>query len=419
MIMLTTFFPLIFYRLPPFIGSHHFYAIIFVFSTLFLYPEVFTNKIVLLDIGYGVFLLVMLQFWTYLDPWAIRQMWNDYYGISIGLLIITYFQETRDFKGLAVIAKYTLIFIVITALLTIITSFIMNSTSRAKLFGDSPEAIETQMLFAKYGSGSYASCIVFMSIISLLVYYLKNSRLFIINSKWLILVCLILLLGGVLRLQLFTNLIFAILVLLLSIVDLNNRKVLIITLLCILTIFIIIPRSLYISALNGLSSLFSGILDGVSFKFKEFAIYFENGPDLLNETNNAVANRSARFPILYEGFIKYPIFGCSVSHISKQIYEQQTGHLYWMFKLSMMGIVNLIFYLSIFYLFIKQQRKFMNKEYFYYFLISVLSVLLYGILKVTGGREAWYFLFVVAPALYWLPLTNSKYLHYINRIRCS
>jgi len=359
-------------------------------------------------IGYALFVVLMMQFWTCLDPWAIRQIWLDNYYIFVAMLMITYFYESKDFVGLAQISKWTLIFIIITAFFTIVTSYVMGSTARAMIFGNSAEAEETQKFFAKYGSGSYGYCIVFMSIISIVVYYYKNIILFTLKNRFAVIVVITLLLIAVLRLQLFTNVVFAFIVLLFSILNISGMRKFSYIIIPFIIVIAVIPQSFYISLLYDLSALFSGVLDEVSFKFKGLADYIQLGPQISDETGNYVARRAARFPLLLDGFLKFPIFGCAVSPISKTLYAAETGHLYWMFKLSMLGIVNFLFYLSIFVCFIKEQKRYLSREYFYYFSIAALSVLLYGVFKVTGGREAWYFIFVIAPGLYYLPLSVSS-----------
>ncbi len=412
MIMLTTYLPLVYYKLPPVVGSHFFYAFLFGLLLFYKYSYVFVNRVVLPVLLYGVFALFMTYFvWEYLDPWAINQLWIDYYAISVGVLIWSYFHESKDYKGFALIAKYAFIFIIVTAFLTIFTSLVIGGGARAITFRTDAASLEIQRIFRLYGSGHYASCIVFMSITSLVVYYMKHIHKFIYEYKWILYACMVLLLGAVLSLQLFTNLLFAFFVLLLSLVSAENRRVTFSIASIVLVVLVSLPTDYYVDLLYSLSHLFEGTLDEFSSKFRDLAIYVQFGSEDAIEGTNAIVQRSARFPLLMDGFFKYPIFGCSVSKMAVPIFNAETGHLYWMFKLSMMGVVNLIFFMYIFYSFLQEQTRHINKDYLYYFFVAVISVLLYGIPKVTGGREVWYFIFVVAPGLYYLPLLNENYMN--------
>ncbi len=411
MMMLTTYLPLVTYRLPPIIGSHHFYVGIFVLSLFAMGNKVLLNRFALLMFGYGIFSLLMQKFvWINISEWSEDLFWfSDYYSILIGTLVLFYFYESKDFKGLAIICKYSLIFIFITSIGTIAASFVMDSAERLRIFGDSAEAQEVQAVFAKYGSGGYNGSIIFMSVIAIVVYYIKNINQFFVEKKWILRLSIVLFFMAILRLQIFTNVLFAFAVLLFSLINAKSRGKLFVIASIVLVIVSVIPTTFYVDILLSLGRLFEGTLSEVSYKFTELAAYLEFGPESIEE-NNALASRAARAPILAEAFLNYPFAGFLTSPETKLIESYGVYHLYWFSVLAKFGLVNFILYIHIFYKFIMMQKKYLRSNYFYYFMIAIMAVILYGIPKVTGGREAWYFVFVIAPGCYYLPLLNNNFI---------
>ena len=106
----------------------------------------------------------------------------EYYQILIGISIITYFNISKDYKGLALITKYTLLFIVITAFMTIFTSFIDPMYAR-NMFVKTLEGEESRILINKYGAGTYGTVIAFMGLMPVLIYYFKKNKYFFTENQ--------------------------------------------------------------------------------------------------------------------------------------------------------------------------------------------------------------------------------------------
>ena len=107
---------------------------------------------------------------------------------------------------------------------------------------------------------------------------------------------------------------------------------------------------------------------------------------------------SSVIPLLWKSFISNPIFGGKYTNI----------HLYWMNKLAVYGLLGTIPFLIFIYNSIKNNLKYYDKEFTFYYLLSIFSIIALGFMKALVGIELWYVFFIVLPGFYYLPLLNSK-----------
>ena len=404
-LMLTAFLPVVFNRLPAYIGSHHLWAIVWGISLLFLKPKVFVQKLMLLVSIYALFLWFMFEFtWENMDKWNAIFLWDELYAIAVGCSVITYFHVSKDYKGLAKLIKYTFLFFIITAVLTLIASIIDPMFFRI-MFQISTEGIKANYLSNKLGAAGYGYILGYTALLPLLIYLFKNNYL-IEGRKTILLFIIILFLFVIVRVQLFTNIMFSIAFLWLALVSVENRTRTLVILSMFFIVLAFIPNSVYVNILNYLSDSFSN-LNELSFKLKEFSVYVETGGEVSEQ--NAVAGRADRYPMLFEVFPKKPIFGCYFfSDITGNGYKVEAAHLYWMNKLTVSGLSGFLLFFLIIIFFLKNEIKNINKGYRYYFILSCLVVLLYGLFKNIIGRETWYVFFVIIPGICYLPLLNKN-----------
>jgi len=396
--------------MPPLIGSHHAWALVWGLSLLLFMPKIFLNKFMILVMSYGIYLYLMTNiFASSMDPWNVAALWREYYQLAMGVSIITYFEISQDYSGLAKLIKYTLFFILITAVMTLISSIIdplyarnLGAASIANKY-ELKDILELQ----KFGGGSYGTAIAFMSILPVLIYFYKHPHQSPIRKFWII-VIISLTFIALFRMQIFANIMFAIFISMLSIVGAKNRKrIFLIIGFAILFIFII-PTSIYSEFFYYLSKLFSESID-ISFKFQELGRFIEYGGNYMNQ-NNVIAGRAGRYPLLFLTFIKSPIFGCYFMTNGNEFgYNGIGAHLFWMNKITTMGITGFFFYIYILYAFIKKQtKKMMNEDFKFYIILSMMTIIFYGLLKVIGGRESWYTFFILLPGMYYLPLLKKE-----------
>ncbi|MEZ5146692.1 MAG: hypothetical protein R2759_06320 [Bacteroidales bacterium] len=146
-------------------------------------------------------------------------------------------------------------------------------------------------------------------------------------------------------------------------------------------LFFVIPKSLYADLLLSLSSNFDPNSE-TYYKLTDMSKFFESRGDFYG---SGTGGRVARYPLLYEALSDQPILGYFSGDHTKDIDEG--GHLYWMNRLAIFGIVGFIFYFIFHLNFVKSMLKYFNEEYTFYYLVSVFAFFGLGLMKALAGRE--------------------------------
>lgn len=404
-LMITTYLPVVYFRFPSYIGSHHFWVVIWGVSLLIFKPKVLIDKMMITTYIYGLFIWLMLNYvWINMNEWNATMLPNEYYQILIGISIITYFNVSKDYKGLALITKYALIFIIITAFMTIITSFIDPMYARY-MFVKTSEGEASRILINKFGAGTYGTVLAFMGLIPILIYYFKNNKHFLIKKKVTVFAIILLISFAIIRMQIFTNILVGLVFSIFAFLSVEKRLFpkLIIGLTFI--VFTIIPNYVYINLLYDLSNVFYKMQE-VSFKFKEVALYIQTAGAI---DENAVTGRVERLPILINAFLESPVLGnfYNTNYLGYG-YHKECYHLYWMNKLTITGLIGFTLFLLIILKFINNERKIIKGEFRSYFMLGLISIIVYGLFKSVAGRECWYMFFVIIPGMYYLPLSYKN-----------
>ena len=407
--MASAFLPLVFNNLPPVIRSHHLYTTIWGLSLLFFYPKIFLSKIMQYLVFYGLFFFLATNLiWYNIDKMNYYLIFYEFYYITVGVTVITYFIQVKDYLNLAKLVKWSLIFLLITAIMSIVSSFIDPMYARNILNQASITLIsefDNVMKFRKLGGGTYSTAIAFMSLFPILIYSYKNKGSSFFSVTQIIFFSIIFFMA-LLGIQLFANIMISILIIFISILGIKKINRSLITLILIFSIAFIIPTNIYISTLNTLSNAFSTKSD-INFKLNDLAMFLETGAEI--ETNSTSAGlKAGRYPMLFESFRKSPFLGCYfLSDEYANGYNEAGRHLYWMNKLTTTGILGMILFLFIPFYHLKKLLKNINSEFKFFFLIASFSVLGYGFFKAIDGREAWYTFFIIIPGFYYLPLLKK------------
>lgn len=410
MLMASTFLPLVFNNLPRIIRSHHLWTIIWIFSLLVYNPQIFLNKTMAYSLGYGFLLfLSMKTFWIGMDVWNKTRLYFEFYEIFIGISVFTYFIQSKDFIGLAKITKWALIFLFITAIMSIISSTIDPLYAR-NLTGLSSVSLDSErekiLSYKRYGGGGYGTAAAFMCLFPGLIYYYKNNNLSPISKKN-ILIFSIIVFVALLGMQIFGNILIAVVFSVIALIGMKKIRISVFVILIIFSAAMIIPRGVYVNGLESISKYFERYSE-LNYKFNDFADFIETGADI-NDHSTSAGSRAERYPILIETFVKNPILGCYFfSDESINGYNSAGAHLYWMNKLTITGIIGFVIFLFIPYIFIKTNLRHFHTNYKFYYILSSLAVLSYGLIKVIGGRDTWYAFFIILPGLYFLPLLKNS-----------
>lgn len=411
--MATTFFPLLSYYLPPYIGSHHFWAIIWVGSLLVFYPQILLNREIKYLLTYGFFIFIAtITIWIGAN-YSYRGLFLELYELAIGLSIFSYFIQKKDYEGLAKLTKWSMIFICITAIMTIITSSI-NPMYARDLIGVSAitnkSEIESILSFQRYGGGNYSTAIAFMGLFPLFIYYYKNNKVSIISRKQIVILSIIFFMA-LLGMQIFANILVALTFSILALLSMKRRNQNILLVVLIFFSILIIPQKVFTNSLISLSGYFKE-KTVINMKLKDLALFVQVGSESKideKSEDTGAAGRFERYPQLFEIFVKSPLLG------SNFLENKSTGqgfHLFWMNKLTTHGLIGFLFFLLIPYRFIKNNLRHYDSNFKYYYILASLSILCYGLFKNIAGRDPWYAFFVIIPGLYYLPLLKKSSKNY-------
>jgi hypothetical protein len=406
MLMITTYLPVLTNQLPPVISSHHFWAGIWGVSLLAFYPRILSHKLMITFVLYALFiLLASAALWPYMDGWNRTGILKELYMFSVGISIYLYFVITRELRDFANIAKWSLVFIFITAIMTIYVAGIDPMYARNVYDRQSETEVLAHRALTRFGPGDYATAMVFMSVFPILVFYYRNKVSKFLNKRNILIFGSVMIFALV-SMQIFGNILILMVGLLISIAGVSRIKYSVMILGILIVIATILPKSFYVDSFIYLSEVLED-QEELSFKFADMAYFMETGGSL--EEGGATAARVERFPMLFNSFIQSPVFGCYFLVDQFEYgYREEGGHLYWMNKLTVTGLVGFIFFISVIYLYIKRSTKLIHKDMRFYFLVSLFLIIAYGFIKNVGGRQTWYMFFVIYPGLCYLPMLHRK-----------
>jgi hypothetical protein len=401
MVIITTFLPLFTAHSRFNIGVNKYWAFIWFISALCFAPRTYANK----NFIYTFLFLIILVFflfntrWGNVDAWNKRESRLEILSFLVPISLYTYFRSSKDFYGLAILVKWALFFIAITAILTIYSAsvdplYVRNLTGGVYTVD---EAAKIQ----NFGGGAYGFAGALIFLFPMIIYYYRNSSK-IPFSKPQILIFGILCLIAVIRMQIFANILISFLAIILSLGGSKRIRKSLLYVGLFLTLTVILPKQLYIDFLDKVSLYFNPESD-VFYKLTDMGRYLGSGNSGIE---TSAADRISRYPMLWEGFKGNPLLGFFNSGSSMDI--SLGGHLYWMNKLAVYGLVIFIPFVLIFYFHIKLVLKNIDTEFAFYFLISVLAGLGLGLMKSLFGHEYWYMFFFIIPSMYYLPLLKKK-----------
>jgi len=391
MMLFSTFFYLLFINLPPIIGSHHLWTIIWFLSIIFLYPKIFKNKLFIFLLIYGFFIILILlnTLWANIDPWNKKQIINEFYVFSVAISVLTYFRLEQDYEGFALIIKWTLLFIFFSAVMSIITAYIyplyardltgidaFNESERVKILG-----------YTKYGGGNYSFASALVCLFPMLIYLYKNNDNSIFK-KYQILLMGIIFFYALIKMQIVANILVAFIIIILSLLGRKNLKKSIGIYIILLILIVVIPSHIYAELFYNVANIFDTNSE-IYFKLNEMGTFFITGGTV---ENNAISGRYARYPLLMQSFLSNPLWGG----------KEWNGHLFWMNKLAVYGLLGTLPFIYIIYYYVKKNIKYFDDEFSFYFLLSIFSIIGLGLMKALVGRELWYTFFIILPGFYYL-----------------
>jgi len=256
--------------------------------------------------------------------------------------------------------------------------------------------------FKELGGGGYGFATALVALFPVIVYYYRNNHL-IKYSKLFILSFGILCFFTLLRMQIFANILFSVVFTVISLLGSKRirRSVILISLLVV--IGLIVPVSWYSKILVSVSDYFDPNSE-VYYKLNDMSTFLITG----DMEKTGAGYRAARYPELLNAFVHSPILGTSYSH--NNLYIGAGAHLFWMNRLTIWGLFGLLIYLQIHIFNLRFNiRKFSNnKEALFFYMLSMGTIIVLGLMKNLSGRETWFIYFLIIPGLFYLPLLNKN-----------
>jgi hypothetical protein len=402
MIIITTYLPIFSTYASIYVGKNlgvnTAWANLWFISLLLFSTRTFADKFFLFVVFFWIILVYLLwnTLWVNLNEWNRTMDKNSIFCILLSISLYTYYRVSREYDGLALLLKWTLLFIALTAIMSIYSATIDPMYVRTSYLFTKEE----YLAISKLGGGGYGFSGALVCLFPMIVYYYRNS-LKIPFPKPLILFFGILCFIAVIRMQIFANIILSVFAIIFSLFGSGRIRKSLIYAGIFLGLIILIPKNVYSDLFISTSRFFDTSLD-VNYKLNDMGTFFQS---MEVSDESSAGGRLERYPLLWEGFKANPITGFYNSDITLDI--SAGGHLFWMNKLTTYGILGFIPFILIFYFHIKRCIKQFDPEFTFYFLLSMFSGIGLGLMKTLAGMDFWIMFFFIIPGMYYLPLLKK------------
>jgi hypothetical protein len=369
---------------------------VFLITLAIFYIDFWKSKLIIFNLFfYAIFVFVLPKIlWTEMSSWyRIRHLIEP---LIVIIASSVFFYLSRNIQKLDWfrLSKLGIIFIAITSLSTLIAIQINPMAVRASYSGLQFE-IEGFQLLKRIGIATYGFMMALVMLIPMLIYLLRHGKK---NKKW-ILFLLILTYITVIRASILANLLLAIVITLFASLGSTKSKRSIFSMFFVIFIILLIPENYWSDILIYVSEFFeSGSL--LNRKLVDFSIYI-SGDHIYSSTTGA-GLRVNRYSMLWEAFTAKPLTGDASYNSSFNIEMLEGGHLYWMSRLALWGVLGFIFYVIFLFINFRFIWKRIPNESKYYFLLSIIAFCALGFMKSLNYSEPMLVLFVIIPGLlYW------------------
>ncbi len=409
--ILSTLFYTLANNLPKGVGSFRFlWGPLSLVTIIIQNPSLFKKRPLYNLIFYGLISVGILQYtlWQYMSDLHRFRILEEFFNLSIVIAIWSYYKENNKLEYLGKISEIAFFFIILSLIITNVVLFyeplIIRNSGNA--FRSSPRQLRIAIRTGAIGYG-YAQGIVVM--IPLLIYHIKKRIRLLFGYKGLIAVLMLFIITN-LRSQVFANILIGTFITIFSIAGAKRKKIVLIYMIIVLTIAILIPTSVYIDLLRSVSTYFPEE-SNTYYKLNDFALFLD---DPTFDESTAAGTRAERYPMLLEAFSENPLLG-DASYDSK--YDiREGGHLYLMNRLAIWGLFGFAFFVSLLYkIYSNIENRIHDVERKYYYMLSILTYIMFGLMKNIGGREPWFILILIIPGLYFnVDYINEKEIHANN-----
>lgn len=367
----------------------------FLLFTFIFHTKVFTTKSVIAALAYGILYAGILQYtlWNYANDWYKTRIFEDFYAMIVFVLLFAVLHYNRYWGIWRKLAKFGILFMVITGFMTIVVTTIDPLAVRLS-YSNSEEIAH----LLKFGFGSYGYMTAIVALFPILVFFIKQPTKIWLSKKVLILL-IVFLVYVLFKAQIFANILVALGVIAFSALGARRLSKSIGYIIVGVIVLSLIPPSFYAESLRSIGNNFESGSE-LHFKFFDIANYIENPVLDEEETSTGSGSRASRYPALLKTFLAAPLLG-DASYNSPYTEEIGSGgHLYWMSRLALWGIFGFIGYLFILRQIFKPVLRIFDNEFRFYYYLSLGSTIVLGLLKNIAGREPYIMLLIIIPGLY-------------------
>lgn len=388
------------------LGSNRFlWAPVLLLYSLLFYIKVYSTKQVRYVLLYGFIYCGILQYtlWVHANEWYKSQILTDFYYLISVVVFYNLLFKQRLYKEWIKLAKISTVFLIITGIMTIIATNINPIVVRAS-YSNLKESLLGYSFLENLGFGSYGYMTAIISFLPIIVYFIKSERkIWIGKNLWIAI--LVFFYFVLIRSQIFANILVASLIIPMAFAGKESFKKSITAVVLVLSILFFVPDTVWVNLLIYFNHYFD-TNSVIYYKLNDFAIFIKN-PDLFTPSTS-IGGRGERYSLLFKAFITQPFFG-DASYKSMFTYELEAGgHLYWMSRLTLWGIFGFVGYLFILKNIFKPVLKIFDENFRFYYLLSILSIFIMGLMKNLDGREIYILLLIIIPGLYYLQFKDIK-----------
>lgn len=392
--MSVLFLPILIQNVPPplnLITGTTLLLGVFWFFLIFVYDQNLLLSKYMVTIYFFVFIMFLgsLTFWNeivYSSKISLKWIILDLFGSFLSIIMYLYFLRSKDYKGLAMTSLYGLFFIFITSITSIIG---LNNYPEAVRELTSGTAGENNMLYGKIGIAGYTFWASVVYIFPVLIYFFRRED-FKVSHKRHIILFMVVLLYALIKAQITTSFVLAILFMSYSLINRKDLKSSGILLLSVSFLSLFLLNRFIAEIFYSFSNIVSS--DLLKLRLADVGRVFEL-QDFNAESGETyfAQSRLSRISTSFQSFLENPIIGGGKSG----------GHSTWIDKLGIFGVLGTLPWILIFRQQIKLNFHIFRDSYKSYYVLSITSVLLLGILTTTANSvHSGIMIFFIIPGLY-------------------
>lgn len=384
MIMMNVFLPIVALQLNFIVTGFMFNLFLFHVFVFIKAPNFFFIK----PLRYVYIFLLIYFFLMYIGHYDITMGWiyGNLISIYLSILIFTYYIWSGDYQGLKIVILFTLVFIAITCITSSIGNYIYPYATRY-LYGVRDNFFKIKH-YESIGIARYAFFSGLPMVIPVVFFQYKTA---IKKNKIYIGLLIVLIIISSILASITAPVLLVFVALFLSFIGMKRLKKNLIIITLTLIMIVIIPKSFYSNIFYGISNLTTNKI--FEKKIYDIGFLFEHKINFSALETTSVEYRLERYVTNLSQFVDSPIIG--KGYVGNY-------HIFWLNILAQFGLVGLFPIILVMTNQMKYNIKLFNKEFVYYYLLSIIIFVALGFMKAIVGREIYLYLYFIVPGIYFI-----------------